>query len=114
MRPARAAVAKNTPARPGRQPSFFQSDQTMTPAARRLPVIDENDEIAQHSTQSRSTPSIALATAISHREWLQMRPARAAVAKNTPAKPGRQPVHRARHGDLASGVVADETCQGCG
>ena len=79
MRPARAAVAKNTPAKPGRQPSFSQSDQTMTPAARRLPVIDENDEFAQHSTQSRSTPSIALATAISHREWLQMRPARAAA-----------------------------------
>ena len=118
MRPARAA-AENTPAKPGRQPSFSQSatvplepepclasstevprprrsqklqsrsrtsgpDQTMTPAARRLPVIDENDEFAQHSTQSRSAPSIALATAISHREWSQMRPARAAAEnKNT-------------------------------
>jgi hypothetical protein len=79
MRPARAAVAKNTPAKPGRQLSFSQSDQTMTPAARRLPVIDENDEFAQHSTQSRSDLSIALATAISHREGSQMRPARAAA-----------------------------------
>ena len=69
MRPARAA-AQNTPAKPGRRSSFSQSDQTMTPAARRLPVIDENDEIAQHSTQSRSDlhdPSIALATATWHR-----------------------------------------------
>ena len=70
MRPARAA-AENTPAKPGRQPSFSQSDQTMTPAARRLPVVDENDEFAQHSTQSllqsRSDPSSALATATSHR-----------------------------------------------
>ena len=120
MRPARASVAKNTPAKPGRQPSFSQSDQTMTPAARRLPVVDENDEFAQHSTQSRSDPSSALATATSHRalskssdspmvpagtrqghpvtpprdarkEGSKMRPARAAAAKNTPAKPGRQP-----------------------
>ena len=50
-----------------RQGHPSQSDQTMTPAARRLPVIDENDEFAQHSTQSRSAPSIALATATSHR-----------------------------------------------
>ena len=124
MRPARAAAAKNTPAKPGRQPSFSQSDQTMMPAARRLPVVDENDEFAEHSTQSllqsRSDPSSALATATSHRalskssdspmvpartrqghpvtpprdarkEGSQMRPARAAAAKNTPAKPGRQP-----------------------
>ena len=71
MRPARAAVAKNTPAKPGRQRSFSQSDQTMMPAARRLPVVDENDEFAEHSTQSllqsRSDPSSALATATSHR-----------------------------------------------
>ena len=33
-----------------RQGHPSQSDQTMTPAARRLPVIDENDEFAQHST----------------------------------------------------------------
>ena len=73
MRPARAA-AQNTPAKPGRQPSFSQSDQTITPAARRLPVIDENDEFAQHSTQSRSDlhdPSIALATATSHQALSQ-------------------------------------------
>ena len=97
MRPARAA-AENTPAKPGQQPSFsqsatvplepeprlasstevprprrsqkLQSRSRTLPAARRLPVIDENDEIAQHSTQSRSDlhdPSIALATATWHR-----------------------------------------------
>ena len=77
MRPARAA-AQNTPAKPGRQPSFsqsatvplepeprlasstevprprrsqkLQSRSRTLPAARRLPVIDENDEFAQHST----------------------------------------------------------------
>ena len=99
MRPARAA-AENTPAKPGRQPSFSQSDQTMTPAARRLPVIDENDEFAQHSTQSRSAPSIALATAISHREWSQMRPARAAAENKNITGSSSAPKNKLSSGTL--------------
>ena len=99
MRPARAAVAKNTPAKPGRQPSFSQSDQTMTPAA------DTSIALAtatSHRALSKSSdsPMVPARTRQGHpvtpprdarKEGSQMRPTRAA-AENTPAKPGQQPV----------------------
>ena len=65
MRPARAAVAKNTPAK-----------------------------------QSRSAPSIALATAISHREWSQMRPARAAAENKNITGSSSAPKNKLSSGTL--------------
>ena len=89
MRPARAAAAKNTPAKPGRQPSFSQSAIALATAT-------------SHRALSKSwdSPMVPAGTRQGHpvtpprdarKEGSQMRPARAAAAKNTPAKPGRQP-----------------------
>ena len=82
MRPARAAAAKNTPAKPGRQPSFSQSAIALATATSHWALSKSSDSPMVPAGTRQGHPVTPPRDA--RKEGSQMRPARAAAEnKNT-------------------------------